>query len=114
MPILFSTLPNLFGHADWKYRHTALMILAIMAEGCKKYLDKYLDEIVKGLLNFARDPHPRVRWAFCNAVGQMATDFGVCFVLFFSFRLKNFFSHFANNSQLFKKNTTQVCYPPLY
>lgn len=34
-------------------------------------LDKVLDLVVPAL----RDPHPRVRWAGCNALGQMSTDF---------------------------------------
>lgn len=34
-------------------------------------LDKVLDLVVPAL----RDPHSRVRWAGCNALGQMSTDF---------------------------------------
>lgn len=34
-------------------------------------LDKVLDLVLPAL----RDPHPRVRWAGCNALGQMSTDF---------------------------------------
>lgn len=34
-------------------------------------LDKVLDLVVPAL----RDNHPRVRWAGCNAMGQMSTDF---------------------------------------
>ena len=34
-------------------------------------LDKILDLVVPAL----RDEHPRVRWAGCNALGQMSTDF---------------------------------------
>jgi hypothetical protein len=30
------------------------------------------------ILPFFKDSHPRVRWATCNAIGQMATDFSVC------------------------------------
>lgn len=34
-------------------------------------LDKVLEMVVPALT----DPHPRVRWAGCNALGQMSTDF---------------------------------------
>lgn len=35
-------------------------------------LDQILSELVVPAL---KDPHPRVRWAGCNAIGQMSTDF---------------------------------------
>ena len=38
-----------------------------------------LTQIMDGILNFLRDPHPRVRYAACNAIGQMATDFAPVF-----------------------------------
>lgn len=34
-------------------------------------LDKVLELVVPSL----RDEHPRVKWAGCNAIGQMSTDF---------------------------------------
>ena len=34
-------------------------------------LDQVLDLVIPAL----KDPHPRVRWAGCNALGQMSTDF---------------------------------------
>jgi len=76
VPIIFAILPRLLGDADWKKRHTALMAIAIVGEGCKKYLEANLGDIIKNVIPFTQDPHPRVRWAACNAIGQMSTDFG--------------------------------------
>jgi len=76
VPILFSAFPQLLGDQDWKKRHTALMALAIIGEGCRKYMENNLGDILKNVLPFVQDPHPRVRWAACNAIGQMSTDFG--------------------------------------
>lgn len=36
-------------------------------------------QIVEAVIGFLRDPHPRVRYAACNAIGQMATDFAPVF-----------------------------------
>ncbi|OWK00599.1 hypothetical protein Celaphus_00016791, partial [Cervus elaphus hippelaphus] len=75
--------------ADWKYRHAGLMALSAIGEGCHQQMEGILNEIVNFVLLFLQDPgtllpllthgllfqHPRVRYAACNAVGQMATDF---------------------------------------
>lgn len=29
----------------------------------------------QGAITYLQDPHPRVRYAACNAIGQMSTDF---------------------------------------
>jgi len=76
VPVLFSLLPNMFSHSDWRYRHTGLISISIIGEGCSKVIQPNLSEIVKSILPFMRDAHPRVRWAACNTVGQMSTDFG--------------------------------------
>jgi importin-5 len=59
----------------WRDRHAALMAISAISEGCRDLmlgeLDKVLDLVVPAL----RDAHPRVRWAGCNALGQMSTDF---------------------------------------
>lgn len=35
-----------------------------------------LEQVVSMVLNSFQDPHPRVRWAAINAVGQLSTDLG--------------------------------------
>ena len=42
-------------------------------------MEPLLTQIMDGILNFLRDPHPRVRYATCNAIGQMSTDFATIF-----------------------------------
>lgn len=95
--------------ADWKYRHAGLMALSAIGEGCHQQMEAILQEIVSFVLIFCSDPvrndlvtyvfttlrsisyggnefgfllppqHPRVRYAACNAIGQMATDFAPTF-----------------------------------
>ena len=37
---------------------------------------KNLEQVVTMVLNSFFDPHPRVRWAAINAIGQLSTDLG--------------------------------------
>lgn len=37
---------------------------------------KNLEQVLSMILNSFRDPHPRVRWAAINAIGQLSTDLG--------------------------------------
>lgn len=71
---------------DWKQRHAALMALSAIGEGCHKQMEGMLLQIMdgvpgvmEGVLRYLQDPHPRVRYAACNAVGQMSTDFAPVF-----------------------------------
>ena len=68
-----------FQHADWKYRHAALMAISASGEGCHKQMEPYLETVMEGVMNYIADPHPRVRYACCNAIGQMSTDFAPVF-----------------------------------
>ena len=55
------------------------MTLSSTAEGAHKQMEAYLDQMVDGIVGFLKDPHPRVRYAACNCIGQMATDFAPTF-----------------------------------
>ncbi|XP_067614434.1 importin-5 [Eurosta solidaginis] len=79
LPHVMNALPNMLGHTDWKQRYAALMAISAIGEGCHKQMETMLDQIMAGVLNFLRDPHPRVRYAACNAIGQMSTDFAPVF-----------------------------------
>lgn len=79
LPHVMAALPAMLGHADWKQRYAALMAISAIGEGCHKQMETMLDQIMQGVLNFLRDPHPRVRYAACNAIGQMSTDFAPTF-----------------------------------
>ena len=64
---------------DWKCRHAALMAISACGEGCHKQMEPFLDQVMDGVMNYIADPHPRVRFACCNAIGQMSTDFAPVF-----------------------------------
>lgn len=60
---------------DWHHRHAALMAISAVGEGCEKQMFPILGEVVNAVLPYVRDQHHRVRYAACNALGQMANDF---------------------------------------
>lgn len=59
----------------WQQRHAALMAISAIGEGCMKVMEAELGTIIQLVLPHFRDPHARVRYATCNAIGQMSTDF---------------------------------------
>merc|ERR1719187_968245 len=78
-PHILTMTPTMLQHQDWKYRHAALMAISAAGEGCHKQMEPYLAQVMDGVMNFIQDPHPRVRFACCNAIGQMSTDFAPIF-----------------------------------
>ncbi|VDK72111.1 unnamed protein product [Litomosoides sigmodontis] len=60
---------------NWKCRHAAIMGISTVGEGCKRQMEPVIEEIVNNVLPFLGDSHPRVRYAACNALGQMSSDF---------------------------------------
>ena len=73
MPFLVNVF--FFISEDWRYRHAGLMAISAVGEGCYKQMETLLPDIVNTVLPFLADQHPRVRYAACNAVGQLSTDF---------------------------------------
>jgi len=51
------------------------MAISAISEGCRELMIGELDKVLDLVVPALRDPHPRVRWAGCNALGQMSTDF---------------------------------------
>jgi hypothetical protein len=78
-PHILTATPQMLQQADWKYRHAALMAISATGEGCHKQMEAYLPQIMDTVMNYINDPHPRVRFACCNALGQMSTDFAPLF-----------------------------------
>merc|ERR1740128_460652 len=78
-PHIMSITPTMLQSPDWKHRHAALMAISASGEGCHKQMEPFLSQVMDGVINFIQDPHPRVRYACCNAMGQMATDFAPIF-----------------------------------
>ncbi|XP_011500552.1 PREDICTED: importin-5 isoform X2 [Ceratosolen solmsi marchali] len=79
LPQIVQNIPSMLSSADWKYRHAALMAISAVGEGCHKQMEAILPQIMDGIMQYLQDPHPRVRYAACNAVGQMSTDFAPTF-----------------------------------
>ncbi|XP_050306794.1 importin-5 [Anthonomus grandis grandis] len=86
LPLVTANIPAMLSNSDWKQRHAALMAISAIGEGCHKYMEDMLPQIMNGvpgvmesILRYLQDPHPRVRYAACNAIGQMATDFAPVF-----------------------------------
>ncbi|KAL1832006.1 hypothetical protein DCAR_0102023 [Daucus carota subsp. sativus] len=76
VPVASDQLPAYLAAPDWQKHHAALIALAQIAEGCSKVMIKNLEQVVTMVLNSFQDPHPRVRWAAINAIGQLSTDLG--------------------------------------
>mmetsp|Transcript_18477 Transcript_18477/g.71333 ORF Transcript_18477/g.71333 Transcript_18477/m.71333 type:complete len:1096 (+) Transcript_18477:130-3417(+) len=77
--VLFNGITAMLSDQAWQSRQAALMAISVVGEGCAKVLTPNLDRVMNIIMPTCQDPEPRVRWAFCNTVGQMATDFGVLF-----------------------------------
>merc|ERR1711962_1744121 len=78
-PHILQLTPAMLQHADWRYRHAGLMAISASGEGCHKQMEPHLDQLMEGIMNYIGDSHPRVRYACCNAIGQMSTDFAPVF-----------------------------------
>ncbi|OUZ99546.1 HEAT [Macleaya cordata] len=76
VPVASELLPVFLAAPEWQKHHAALIALAQIAEGCSKVMIKNLEHVVNMVLNSFQDPHPRVRWAAINAIGQLSTDLG--------------------------------------
>ncbi|XP_073272643.1 uncharacterized protein [Primulina huaijiensis] len=76
VPVVSDQLPEYLSAPEWQKQHAALIALAQIAEGCSKVMIKNLEQVVNMVLNSLQNPHPRVRWAAINAIGQLSTDLG--------------------------------------
>ena len=75
LPPTFQWLPRMMTSTAWRDRHAALMAISAISEGCRDLMVGELDKVLDLVVPALRDSHPRVRWAGCNALGQMSTDF---------------------------------------
>lgn len=75
LPPTFSWLPRMMQSIAWGDRHAALMAISAISEGCREQMTAELHQVLQLVVSALTDPHPRVRWAGCNALGQMSTDF---------------------------------------
>jgi len=75
LPPTFTWLPRMLETGSWRDKHAALMCISAISEGCQDLMEAELESVLKLLMPSLSDAHPRVRWAACNALGQMSTDF---------------------------------------
>lgn len=77
LPFAFapSQIPGYLQDQRWQARHAALMVISQISEGSQKQIMQQLGEIVNMVIKYFQDPHPRVRYAAINCIGQIATDF---------------------------------------
>ncbi|KAM5550342.1 hypothetical protein ABKV19_027497 [Rosa sericea] len=76
VPVASELFPSYLVAPEWQKHHAVHIALAQIAEGCSKVMVQNLEQVVSMVLNSFQDPHPRVRWAAINAVGQLSTDLG--------------------------------------
>ncbi|XP_047319761.1 importin-5-like [Impatiens glandulifera] len=76
VPVASEQLPVYLAAPEWQKHHASLIALAQIAEGCSKVMVKNLEQVLNMVLSSFQDPHPRVRWAAINAIGQLSTDLG--------------------------------------
>ncbi|KAH8088992.1 ARM repeat-containing protein [Cristinia sonorae] len=74
LPPAFQHIPGMLANHDWRARHAGLMAIAAIAEGTKKVMVNELGKIVDLVVPMFIDPHPRVRYAACQCIGQLCTD----------------------------------------
>jgi importin-5 len=79
LPHILANVTSMLQHTNWQYRYAGLMTLSSTAEGAHREMEPHLDHMVDGIVTFLGDSHPRVRYAACNCLGQMATDFSPSF-----------------------------------
>ncbi|PIA13281.1 ARM repeat-containing protein [Coemansia reversa NRRL 1564] len=75
LPVAFGFIPQMLESDKWEQRHAALMAISSIGEGCYKLMHGELGRVVQMVVGRAQDAHARVRYAVCNCLGQMATDF---------------------------------------
>jgi importin-5 len=75
LPEAFTLIPKFVSSPEWQKRHAALRCISAIGEGCHKQMRDEISKVIDVVLPHLQDPHPRVRHAACNAIGQMCTDF---------------------------------------
>ncbi|PCH35440.1 ARM repeat-containing protein [Wolfiporia cocos MD-104 SS10] len=74
LPPAFQHIPAMLASHDWRQRHAGLMAIAAIAEGTNKIMQHELGKVVELVTPMFADPHPRVRYAACQCIGQLCTD----------------------------------------
>lgn len=72
LPVLSQIVQISLSHTDWRYQNAAIMSLSQVGE----YLDscKDVEPIIMAVLKFSENPNPKIRYAVCHCIGQIADD----------------------------------------
>ncbi|CAE6446072.1 unnamed protein product, partial [Rhizoctonia solani] len=74
LPVAFRDIPAMLQSPEWGVRHAGLMAIAAVAEGTYQVLELEVGKVVELVVPMFADPHPRVRFAACQCIGQLCTD----------------------------------------
>lgn len=75
LPIAFQHIPTMIVSELWKDRVAALISIGAIAEGSLNEMKPALGQMMQFIVPCLADPHPRVCYAACNCIGQLALDF---------------------------------------
>ncbi|CAI5439864.1 unnamed protein product [Caenorhabditis angaria] len=75
LPMFLPVVEKYLTASDWKLKHAALRAFSAVGEGCQRAMEPHIEQFMAHITKFVNDEHPRVRFAACNAIGQMSTDF---------------------------------------
>ncbi|CAI5726213.1 unnamed protein product [Peronospora destructor] len=76
LPVAIPVIKNFLGDANWRKRRAGLYATCLLGEGAKSLMTRELDNVVRMVLPFLNDQHPRVQYAALHSIGQIAEDFG--------------------------------------
>ncbi|WVR07497.1 hypothetical protein IAU60_004539 [Kwoniella sp. DSM 27419] len=71
---LSAQVASLLQQDDWRCRYCALVAIAAVTEGCVEELQPRIKDVLDIVSPTAKDPHPRVRYAFLQCLGQLCSD----------------------------------------
>eukprot|EP01091_Cochliopodium_minus_P017432 TRINITY_DN6828_c0_g1_i1.p1 TRINITY_DN6828_c0_g1~~TRINITY_DN6828_c0_g1_i1.p1 ORF type:complete len:1109 (-),score=350.97 TRINITY_DN6828_c0_g1_i1:38-3364(-) len=75
-PFLIKAVPQLLSNkSNWVHRYVGQQILCIMGDACEEQLKQVLSNALQMILGGCSDEHPRVRYAACNTLAQLCSDF---------------------------------------
>lgn len=74
LPHMLEYIQTFVQNPDWKYRHSGIMALGLIIEGCKAQFLLSLHDIVNLVVSHMSDPHPRVRWVATHTLGSLSSD----------------------------------------
>ncbi|WWC90695.1 uncharacterized protein L201_005632 [Kwoniella dendrophila CBS 6074] len=74
LPAVSNQVQSLLTQEDWRCRYCALVAIAAVSEGCFEELNPRIRDVLTIISPTAKDPHPRVRYAFLQCIGQLCSD----------------------------------------